>query len=83
MIIKLICTYLIYLAGYWIGKCTGMKEGYRNCHRDLLKAKIEERTHIGSSFDNFLNKENIHIDKKEIDKRLNAIYDGIYDSEEL
>ncbi len=79
MIIKFAILYFIFLTGCWFGKCTGMKKGYRNCHRDLLIAKLEGRTHIGSTFDKFLEENDIHIDKKEIQNRLNTLYDGEYE----
>ena len=66
--------------GYLIGKPNGMKDGYRTCMREVLKARCEGRTYIGSSFDDWLEEENIVIDDHKIKDRVEGL-DMIYGTE--
>ena len=75
-----------FIWGYLTGKISGLKEGYRNCMREVLKARCEGRTYIGSTLDDWLDKEELVIDRQKIRERLeglDTIYGKEYESEEL
>lgn len=65
--------------GYLVGKPSGMKEGFRTCMREVLKARCEGRTCLGSSYDDWCEKK--QPDEYQIDKERAEGLDLIYGTE--
>ena len=65
--------------GYLIGKPNGMRDGYRTCMREVLKARCEGRTCLGSSYDDWCEKK--QPDEYQIDKERAEGLDLIYGTE--
>ena len=65
--------------GYLSGKISGIKEGYRTCMRKVLKARCEGRLYLGTSYDDWTEKN--QPDEKVIDRERAEGLDLIYGTE--
>ena len=61
-----------FIWGYLTGKISGLKEGYRNCMKEVLVARCDGRTSLTTSFDDAERK-----------KAMDLLYEKQYDAEEL
>ena len=65
--------------GYLVGKPNGMRDGYRTCMREVLKARCEGRLYLGTSYDDWTEKNQPK--EEEIDRERAEGLDLIYGTE--